>query len=110
MSTNIRVDAHVQDHCRIEPRPRRPNSTTHSTPARRPLPHELLEHIARLRLILPIINISVLALHRQDAESDTDIATVLTQHACDPLDAEIERIESLLASHLWRHRRQEVRP
>src|SRR5262245_5634924 len=82
-----------------------PSHPTHD----HPLPHELLEHIARLRLILPVINISVLALHRQDAESDTDIAHVLTQYACDPLDAEIERIESLLASHLWRHPQQEVR-
>jgi hypothetical protein len=74
-----------------------------------PLPAELLEHVASLRLIVPILNISVLALHRQDAESDTDIAHVLTQHACDPLDTEIERIESLLASHLSRHRQPEMR-
>jgi|GEM_PF-2532310 len=73
------------------------------------LPRELLEHIDRLRLILPVISVSVMALNRQDAESDTDIAFVLNEHACAPLDREIERVESLLASCLWRQRQQEVR-
>ena len=73
------------------------------------LPRELLEHIDRLRLILPVISVSVMALNRQDAESDTDIAFVLNEHACEPLDREIERIESLLASCLWRNRQEEVR-
>ena len=68
---------------------------THTTHDDDSLPHELLEHVAQLRLILPIITVSVMALRRQDAESDTDIAHVLTQHACDPLDSDIERIESL---------------
>src|SRR5262245_13177251 len=70
---------------------------------------ELLEHVLHLRLILPVISISVMALRRQDAESDTDIASVLSQHACDPLDCEIERIESLLASQRWRCQQREVR-
>src|SRR5215470_15559654 len=65
------------------------------------LPRELLEHIDRLRLIHPVISVSVMALNRQDADSDTDIAFVLHEHACEPLDREIERIESLLASCLW---------
>jgi hypothetical protein len=33
-----------------------------------------------------------------------DIASVLSQHACEPLDSEIERIESLLASCPCRRR------
>src|SRR3954468_11876994 len=74
-----------------------------------PLPRELLDHIDRLRLILPVISVSVMALHRRDAECDTDIAFVLHEHACQPLDREIERIESLLASCLWRHQQEEVR-
>jgi len=73
------------------------------------LRHELLEHIQRLRLILPVISVSVMALHRQDAEADTDIAYVLSEHACEPLDSEIERIESILASCPRRRRQQEVR-
>jgi hypothetical protein len=73
------------------------------------LPRELLEHIDRLRLILPVISVSVMALGRRDAESDTDIAFVLNQHACEPLDREIERIESLLASCLWQREQKEVR-
>jgi hypothetical protein len=76
---------------------------------RRLATRELLEHIDRLRLILPVISVSVMALHRRDAESDTDIAFVLNEHACEPLDREIERIESLLASCLWRQQQEEVR-
>ena len=73
------------------------------------LPRELLDHIDRLRLILPVISVSVMALHRRDADSDTDIAFVLHEHACEPLNSEIERIESLLASYLWRQQQKEVR-
>jgi hypothetical protein len=72
-----------------------------------PLPLDLREHVQRLRLILPVISVSVLALHRQDAELDTDIASVLSQHACEPLDSEIARLESILASRAW-PRRQEA--
>src|SRR5882724_12104270 len=71
------------------------------------LPRELLDHIDRLRLILPVISVSVMALNRQDVDSDTDIAFALHEHACEPLDREIERIESLLASRLWRHQQEE---
>jgi hypothetical protein len=73
------------------------------------LPRELLDHIDRLRLILPVISVSVMALNRQDAESDSEIAFVLHEHACEPLDQEIERIESILASSLWRQQQAEVR-
>jgi hypothetical protein len=73
------------------------------------LPRELLDHIDRLRLILPVISVSVMALNRQDADADTDVAFVLHEHACEPLDREIERIESLLASCPWQHKQEEVR-
>jgi hypothetical protein len=82
-----------------------PTTNTHDDS----LPRELLDHIDRLRLILPVISVSAMALQRRDAEADTDIAVVLNEHACEPLDREIERIESLLASRLWRHRKEEVR-
>jgi hypothetical protein len=72
------------------------------------LPIQLREHLQRLQLILPIISVSVLALHRQNAELDHDIATVLDQHASEPLDFEIERLESILASLTCRHRPKEV--
>ena len=42
--------------------------------------------------------------HTQD-----DSLSVLSQHACEPLDSEIERIACLLASRVWRRRQQEVR-
>ena len=73
-----------------------------------PLPLDLREHVQRLRLILPVISVSVLALHRQNAELDTDIASVLSQHACEPLDCEIAHLESILASRTWRCRQREV--
>jgi hypothetical protein len=73
------------------------------------LSRELLDHIDQLRVILPVISVSVMALQRRDAESDTDIAFVLHEHACQPLDREIECVESLLASCLWRQQQEEVR-
>ena len=72
------------------------------------LPIELRNHIRRLRLIIPVISVSVMALHRQNAELDHDIASVLSQHACEPLDDEIEHLSSILASFTSRHRQQEV--
>jgi hypothetical protein len=73
------------------------------------LPIELREHLRRLRLILPVISVSVLALNRQNAELDHDVASVLSQHACEPLDSEIEHLESILASCAWRCRQREAR-
>jgi hypothetical protein len=73
------------------------------------LPFELREHVRRLRLILPVISVSIMALNRQNAELDYDIASVLSQHACEPLDDEIEHLASILASLTCRHRQQEVR-
>ena len=72
------------------------------------LPIELRNHIRRLRLIIPVISVSVMALHRQNAELDHDIASVLSEHACSPLDDEIEHLSSLLASCVRRTRLQEV--
>jgi hypothetical protein len=67
------------------------------------------EHLRKLRVILPIITVSVMALHRQNAELDHDIATVLAEHACEPLDFEIEHLESILVLCSRRHFRREVR-
>jgi hypothetical protein len=82
-----------------------PAQTTHDDP----LAIELREHVRRLRLILPAISISVMALHLQNAELDHDIASVLSHNACEPLDDEIEHLTCILASLTWRHRQQEVR-
>jgi hypothetical protein len=47
-----------------------------------PLRFELREHVRKLRLILPVISVSIMALHRQNAELDYDIASILnTSHA-----------------------------
>ena len=72
------------------------------------LPRELRDHLRRLRVILPVISTSVLALHRQNAELDHDIATVLSEHACTPLDDETEHLSSLLATCACRTRLREV--
>jgi hypothetical protein len=50
-----------------------------------------------------------MALRRQDAEADADIASVLSESAWLPLDYEIERVESMLESHAWRHMQREAR-
>jgi hypothetical protein len=70
---------------------------------------ELREHVRKLRLILPVISVSIMALHRQNAELDYDVASVLSEHACKPLDEEIENLAALLASCTSRLRQAEVR-
>jgi hypothetical protein len=74
-----------------------------------PLRFELREHVRKLRLILPVISVSIMALHRQNAELDGDIASVLSEYACQPLDDEIENLASLLASLTSRCRQGEAR-
>jgi len=69
---------------------------------------QLREHVKRLRVILPVISVSVMALHRQNAELDHDIACVLSEHAGVPLDDEIENLQSILASLTWRKHQQEA--
>jgi len=78
-------------------------------PADDPLRFELREHVRKLRLILPVIIVSIMALRRQNAELDYDIASVLSEHACERLDDEIEYLSSLLAVYTRRSRLAEVR-
>jgi hypothetical protein len=73
------------------------------------LTRELSKLASHLRLILPVISVAAMALRRQDAEADADIASVLTESAWLPLDSEIERVESLLESHVWLLTQQEAR-
>jgi hypothetical protein len=47
--------------------------------------------------------------HRQNAELDYDIASILSEFACQPLDDEIEQLESLLPSCASRSRLGEAR-
>jgi hypothetical protein len=63
-----------------------------------PLPALLRDHVQRLKQIIPVISVSILALRRQNAELDEDIASVLHDHASTPLDMEVEELESLLES------------
>ncbi len=63
-----------------------------------PLAHDarLREHIERLRLVQSVVSLSVMALRRQDAERDEDIATVLDHYAATMLSEEIGQLEDLL--------------
>jgi hypothetical protein len=70
------------------------------------VPH-MREHVRKLKQILPVISVSIMALRQQNAELDEDIASVLHQHAVDPLDIEIEDLEGLLES-LAKKQRKEV--
>jgi hypothetical protein len=58
----------------------------------------LRDHVQQLKRIIPVISVSILALRRQNAELDEDIAAVLHDHASTPLDMEVEELESLLES------------
>ena len=62
------------------------------------IPVRLRDHVQRLRLIVPVLSISVLALKRQAAELDDDIASVLHLHALGPLDDELEQLHELIES------------
>ena len=62
------------------------------------IPVRIREHLQRLRLIVPVISVSVLALRGQNAELDEDVARVLQQHAGAALDLEIEEMQVFLDS------------
>jgi hypothetical protein len=79
-------------------------STTDDT-----LRFELREHVRKLRVIVPVITVSIMALRRQNAELDHEIASVLSEYASQPLDDELEHLSELLVSHASRCRQTEVR-
>lgn len=62
------------------------------------IPLRLREHVRRLKRIVPVISVSVLALKAQNADLDGDVAEVLHHQASEPLDLEIEELEALLES------------
>jgi len=63
-----------------------------------PIAHDvrMREHIERLRLIQSVVSLAVMALRRQDAERDEDIAAVLDHYAATPLNEEVCELEGLL--------------
>jgi len=74
------------------------HAVPHPQPNLDELPIRLRKHVQRLRLVIPVISVSVMALRQQNAELDEDIASVLHRHASDPLDIEIEELEAFLES------------
>src|SRR5690606_39683316 len=92
--------------------PREGGGPAHTVPPTAPawsddLPRYLRDHVRRLRAILPVISVSIMALRHQNAELDSDIANVLSEHACHALDFEIENFASILAALHCRTRRKE---
>ncbi len=71
-------------------------ASVHDAPAHESWRNCLREHVERLRLIQSVVSISVMALRRQDAERDEDIASVLDQHAATQLCDEVFQLEDLL--------------
>lgn len=69
------------------------------------IPFRLREHVRRLKRIVPVISVSVLALRAQNADLDGDVAEVLHHQASQPLDMEIEELEALLESLVARRAR-----
>jgi hypothetical protein len=69
------------------------------------VPFRLREHVRRLKRIVPVISVSVLALRAQNADLDGDVAEVLHHQASQPLDLEIEELEALLESLVARRAR-----
>ena len=74
-----------------------------------PLRFELREHLRKLRVIVPVITVSIMALRCQNAELDYEIASVLSEFASLPLDDELEHLSELLESCTGRSRQTEVR-
>ncbi len=72
------------------------------------LPIALREHLTHLRLIAPAITVSIIALNAQNAEQDQEIASVLSNSACAPLDSEIENLEGILTTLVQQIRLREV--
>ncbi len=52
--------------------------------------------ILRLRLIMHVVYVSVLALQKQNADSDVEVAHVLQRYAGDKVCLEIEEIEKFV--------------
>jgi len=50
-----------------------------------------------IRTSMSTVIVSIEALRRQDADADSDVATILHQHVSDPLSTESERISDLIA-------------
>jgi hypothetical protein len=74
------------------------------------IPFRLREHVRRLKRIVPVISISVLALKAQNADLDGDVASVLHHQASEPLDQEIEELEALLESLAVQRAKAPARP
>ena len=50
----------------------------------------------RLKQIVPVISVSILALRHQNAELDGDVASVLAPSASEPLDGLVSELEFLV--------------
>jgi hypothetical protein len=62
----------------------------------RPVRAELQEVIARLKGLQSAIAVAVSALRHQNADIDSDIATLLQRSVGDPLQDQVQRLEAVL--------------
>jgi len=62
----------------------------------RPVRAELQEVIARLKGLQSAITVAVSALRHQNADIDSDIATLLQRSVGDPLQDQVRKLEALL--------------
>lgn len=53
--------------------------------------------VRRLQRLVPVITVTMLALRQQAAELDEEFAEVLSGNVIDPMTAELERLDTLLA-------------
>jgi len=60
------------------------------------LPLRVRDAVRRMKQIVPVLSVSVLALRRQNAELDEDVASVLDRHASEPLDVLVDELEFLM--------------
>jgi hypothetical protein len=78
------------------------------TQENRSLGIELREHLCRLRVILPVISVTIMALRHQNAELDYEIASVLSYQVCQPLDEEIEELSVVVSGLVASCREEDV--
>jgi hypothetical protein len=62
----------------------------------RPVRAELQEVIARLKGLQSTLTVAVSALRHQNADIDADIANLLQRSVGDPLQQQVEKLETLL--------------
>jgi len=59
-------------------------------------PIHVRDAVRRMKRIVPVLAVVILALRRQNAELDEEIASVLDRYAGEPLDVLVDELEMLI--------------